>query len=160
VVVSGFNEVVHWMWRDGDKHDRLELGRKVDALQFSSDGRFVAEGPDTRGTVEVRDVATLKVTSELSDRTQSRVPFSVAGMAFADSGKTLVFGNGVGLIESIPVPHRIHFWDVASGKLIRKINLKGGAPSSLDVSPDGKSLAAVTADGGASLRVFDLDPPK
>jgi hypothetical protein len=55
--------------------------------------------------------------------------------------------------HSIPAPHRIHSWDVKSGKLTRQINLKGGAPSSLAVSPDGKTLAALTADGGVSLRV-------
>jgi RNA polymerase sigma factor (sigma-70 family) len=155
VAVSGLNEIAYWKWRDGDKYDRLKVGRKVDALVFSPDGKFVAEGPDTRMTVEVRDVATLKVARELSDPAQPRVPFSVAGMAFADSGKTLAFGNGVGLVESIPVPHRIHFWDVTSGMLTLQLDLKGGAPSSLDVSPDGKALATLTADGGVSLRVFD-----
>ena len=79
-------------------------------------------------------------------------------MVFADSGKTLAFGNGVGLVETIPVPHRIHFWDTTNGKITRKIDLKGGAPYSLDVSPDGKTLAVVTADNGVALRVFDLDP--
>jgi hypothetical protein len=56
------------------------------------------------------------------------------------------------------VPHRIHFWDVTKGKITRKIDLKGGAPYSLDVSPDGKTLAVVTADNGVALRVFDLEP--
>jgi hypothetical protein len=45
---------------------------------------------------------------------------------------------------------------VTTGKIIQKIALKGGMPYSLDVSPDGRSLAAVTADGGVSLRVFTL----
>jgi hypothetical protein len=79
-------------------------------------------------------------------------------MAFANSGKTLALGNGIGLIETIPVPHRIHFWDVPTGKIILKVELKGGMPYSLDVSPDGKSLAAVTADGGVSLRVQPAEP--
>jgi hypothetical protein len=158
LVVSGLNEIAYWRWRDGDGYDRIKVGRKVDALVFSPDGKFVAEGPDSRGTVEVRDVATLKVAHALSDPAQPHVPLTAAGMAFANSGKTLAFGNGVGLIESIPVPHRIHFWDVTSGKLTLQIDLKGGAPSSLDVSPDGKTLAALTADGGVSLRVFDLVP--
>jgi WD40 repeat protein len=130
----------------------------VGALVFSPDGKFVAEGPDTRMAIEVRDVATLKVAQTLSDPAQPRVPLTVAGMTFADSGKTLVFGNGVSLIETIPVPHRLHFWDVKSGKLTFQIDLKGGFPSSLDVSPDGKALAAVTADGGVSLGVWDLSP--
>ena len=66
----------------------------------------------------------------------------------------------MGLIETTPVPHRIHFWDVKSGKPALRLDLKGGAPSSLDVSPDGKSLAALTADGGVSLRVCDLSMEK
>jgi WD40 repeat protein len=64
----------------------------------------------------------------------------------------------VGLSETVPVPYRIHFWDVRSGKLTRQIDLKGAIPRSLDVSPDGKALAAATADGEVSLRVFDLSP--
>jgi WD40 repeat protein len=158
--VSGLNEIAYWKWRDGggDHYERLKTGRKVDALVFSPDGKLVAEGPDTRLPVEVRDVATLKVAQSLSDPAQPRVPLAVGGITFADSGKTLVCGNGGGLIETIPVPHRIHFWDVPSGKLTLQIDLKGGFPSSLDVSPDGKALAAVTADGGVSLRVWDLSP--
>ena len=95
----------------------MKVGRKVDALVFSPNGKLVAEGPDSRGTVEIRDTATHKVSQALSDAAQPRVPFSVAGMVFADAGKTLAFGNGIGLIETIPVPHRIHFWDVTSGKI-------------------------------------------
>jgi RNA polymerase sigma factor (sigma-70 family) len=156
--VSGSNEIAYWKWRDGggDKYDRLAVGRKVDALVFSPDGKLVAEGPDKRMTVEVRDVATLKVAQSLADPAQPRVPLTVAGMTFTDAGKTVVFGNGVGLIETVPVPHRLHFWDVMSGKLTLQIDLKGGRPYSLDVSPDGKALAAVTADGGVSLRVWTL----
>jgi RNA polymerase sigma factor (sigma-70 family) len=158
VAVSGTNEIVYWKWRadKGATYDRLKVGRKVDALVFSPDGKLVGEGPDSRMTVEVRDVVTLKVAHELSDPAQPRVPQMVAGMVFADGGKTLVFGNRVSLIESIPVPHRLHVWDVKSGKLALQIDLKGGVPSSLDVSPDGKTLAIVTADGDVFLRVFDL----
>jgi RNA polymerase sigma factor (sigma-70 family) len=158
--VSGLKEIVYWKWRDGggEKYDRLKVGRKVDALVFSPDGKRVAEGPDTRMSVEVRDVATLHVVESLSDPAQARLPLMVGGMTFADSGRTLVFGNGVALIETIPVPHRIHFWDVRSGKLTRQIDLNRGRPSSLDVSPDSKALAAMTADEGVSLRVFDLSP--
>jgi hypothetical protein len=157
LVVSGLNEIAYWKWRDGDTYERIKAGRKVDALVFSPGGKLVAEGPDSRRTVEVRDAATRKVAYELSDSARPRVPQTVAGVTFTDSGKTLVFVNRVGLIETIPVPHRIHFWDVKSGELTLQIDLKGGVPSSLDVSPDGKTLAALTADGGVSLRVFDLN---
>ena len=75
-----------------------------------------------------------------SDPVQPRVPKSGAGMTFADAGRALVLGNAVGLIETILVPHRIHFWD-KNGKLTRQFDLNGGVPS----SPDGKALAATTA---------------
>ncbi|HEX4613062.1 MAG TPA: TIGR03067 domain-containing protein, partial [Urbifossiella sp.] len=156
-VVSGLNEVAYWKWRAGDGHDRLRVGRTVVALAFSPDGRLVAEGPGPRMTVEVRDVTTLKVARTLSDPGQPRVPLMTAGLTFADAGKTLLLGNGVGLIETIPVPHRILGWDVGNGTLIRQIDMKGGSPYSLDVSPDGKTLAVMTADNGVSLRAWDLD---
>jgi WD40 repeat protein len=93
--VSGLNEIAYWKWRDrgGDKFDRIKLGRKVVAVAFSPDGKRVAEGPEVRMTVEVRDVVTLKVAQSLSDPAQPRVPLTVAGMTFADSGKRLVFGK-------------------------------------------------------------------
>ena len=42
--------------------------------------------------------------------------------------------------------------------MAKVVVVTGGAPNSLAVSPDGKTLAALTADGGVSLRVFDLGP--
>jgi hypothetical protein len=157
-VVSSMNEVAYWRWRDGDgkKYDRVEVGRKVDALVFSPDGKLVAEWPETRTTVEVRDTVTLKVVQSLSDPAEPRVPQKVSGMTFANSGKILVFGTGAYLTEELAVPHRIHFWDMKSGKQALHIDLKGGFPFSLDVSPDGESLAVLAAGGDVSLRVFDL----
>ncbi len=155
-VVSGLNEVAYWKWRDGDAHDRVRVGRRVSDLAFSPDGKHVAEGPGPRLTVEVRDAATLKVARTLSDPAQPRVSLLTAGLTFADGGKALVLGNGIGLIPSIPVPHRIHVWDVRTGALLRQIDTEGGAPYSLDVSPDGNTLAATTADDGVSLRTWGL----
>ena len=91
-----------------------------------------------------------------ADPAQPRVSLLTAGLTFADGGKALVLGNGIGLIPSIPVPHRIHVWDVRTGALLRQIDTEGGAPYSLDVSPDGNTLAATTADDGVSLRTWGL----
>jgi RNA polymerase sigma factor (sigma-70 family) len=157
VVISGLNEIAYWKWRDGDKYDRLKVGRKVDTLVFSPDGKSVAEGPDTRMTVEVRDLVNLKVAHELSDPAQPNVPLMAAGMVFADAGKTLVFGNRVTLIESIPVPHRVLVWDVKSGKLKRQLAVESGTPLCLDVSPNGKTLAVVIENSdGLSLGAWNL----
>jgi hypothetical protein len=56
------------------------------------------------------------------------------------------------------MPHRIHCCDLRSGKLIVQIDLQGGAPNALAVSPDSKTLAALTGDGGVYLRGFDVSP--
>jgi hypothetical protein len=117
--VSGLNEVEYWKWPDGDAHDRIRVGRTVTDLAFSPDGKLVAGRPGPRLTVEVRDAAILKVVQTLSDPAQPRVSLQTAGLTFADAGKTLVLGNGIGLVGSIPVPHRVHLWDVRTGALVQ-----------------------------------------
>jgi hypothetical protein len=52
----------------------------------------------------------------------------------------------------------------SAGSWPRKVRIRRAgsgrsyAGGSLAVSPDGKTLPALTADGGVSLRVFDLGP--
>jgi hypothetical protein len=56
------------------------------------------------------------------------------------------------------VNHRITLWDTASGSIAHQIAL----PSGIDVSPNGKYLAAMLDDGdaGMKLAVWRLDGEK
>jgi hypothetical protein len=155
LVVSGLNEIAYWKWQDGDEHERLKLGRRVQSLAFSPDSKVLAEGPDSRKTIEVRDLATMKVTQSVDDGKRT---LGVEALTFADGGRTLIAGNANLPPDKPEVRHRIHFWDVKTGKLTREIALNRGQPRALDVSPDGKSLAVVLIDGDETiLAVWDLD---
>lgn len=154
LVVSARNDLAYWKWQEGN-YKQLHVGRRIPALAFSPDSRLLAEGPDFRTTLEVRDLSTLKVVQSVQDELRS--PLYAGGIAFGRDGRTLISGNGVTLVETIKVPHRIHFWDIKSGKLKRQIALDWGIPTSLDVSPSGNSLAVLLRAGNNTrLAIWEL----
>ena len=60
------------------------------------------------------------------------------------------------------VPHRITLRDTAGGSIAHQVAVPAGLPSSIDVTPNGRYLAA-TLDGGDSgrkLSVWRLDGEK
>ena len=60
------------------------------------------------------------------------------------------------------MPHRIDLRGTASGSTAHQIALPAGLPSGIDVSPNGKYLAAMLDDGdaGMKLSVWRLDGEK
>jgi WD40 repeat protein len=66
-------------------------------------------------------------------------------LAFIPDGKTLVSGGW---------DHTIRFWDPASGKEVRRLEVDTRTVMGVAVSPDGKTLASAGGDG--ILRVWDL----
>jgi hypothetical protein len=79
------------------------------------------------------------------------------GIAFCDSGRTLIAGNSVRVVERVKVPYRINVWNVQDGKLNRQIALEQVIPWSIAVSPDGRSLAARLETGGQTrLEVWTM----
>ena len=71
----------------------------------------------------------------------------------------LIACNNIFLSKEIPVPHRIHLWDTSDGSVAHEIALPAGLPYNLDVSPNGRYLAAMIEDGDAGLKlhVWRLD---
>ena len=65
LVVSGRNNLHFWRWRDQAEVNTIYAGRKVDYLKFTPDGQYLAEGPDTRKDIQIRDMRTLKVIASL-----------------------------------------------------------------------------------------------
>jgi RNA polymerase sigma factor (sigma-70 family) len=159
LAVSDRNELVLWRWEE-NTHERIDLGRRVGSLVFTPDGRFLAEGPTPGDNIQVRDVATRKVVQTLTNDTKRSM--NVPRMAYAQGGRVLIACDNITAAKGVAVPHRITLWDTASGSIAHQIALPSGLPSAIDVSPNGRYLAAMLDDGdaGMKLSVWRLDGEK
>jgi WD40 repeat protein len=156
LAISDSNELVLWRW-DEDTHERIDLGRRVGSLTFTPDGKFLAEGPAGGQNIEVRDMATRKIVQTLSAGTKQ--PMSVAQMCYTQGGRILIACDNSPAAKDMAVSHRIHLWDTTSGTIAHQIALPDGLPRSIDVSTNGRYLAALLDNGasGMKLRVWRLD---
>jgi len=156
LAVSDRHELVLWPW-ETDKHERIDLGAPVGALEFSPDGKLLAEGPTPGDAVRVRDVETRKVVQTLANGAKRSM--SVPSLAYMQGGRVLVGCDDILLSKDVNGSHRVTLWDTATGAVAHEVALGGGLPLSIDVSPNGRYLAAVVHEGEAGhvLRVWRLD---
>ncbi len=87
---------------------------------------------------------------------------NVSRMAYTQGGRVLIGCDNITPAKGIAVPHRITLWDTESGAIAHQIALPAGLPNSIDVTPNGRSLAAMLDDGdsGLKLSVWRLDGEK
>jgi hypothetical protein len=83
-------------------------------------------------------------------------------MVYTQGGRVLIACDNIASGKEKAVPHRITLWDTANGSIAHQIALPAGLPYSIDVSPNGKYLAAMIEDGdsGMKLSVWRLDGEK
>src|SRR5262249_14378501 len=147
--------LVLWRWED-DKHERIDLGRRVGSLEFTPDGKLLAEGPTPGDTILVRDAQTRKVIQTLGNGTERSM--NVPRMGFAQGGRVLIGCDNMAKAKDADGPHRITLWDTTTGTVAHQIELPAGQFAGIDVSPNGRYLAALVDGGdGASLNVWRLD---
>jgi WD40 repeat protein len=113
------------------------LPENASATGFLRDGNAVTVEGTRRGVIEIRDIATFKVTSTVP--AEYRFVHTVSG-----DGTTILLGSGD---ESNPT---LQIWNVKSKKAVREIRLDGRGQYSLDrrhvaLSHDG-AMAALTTD--------------
>lgn len=94
------------------------------AVAFSPDGRLLASGGDV-AEVRLWDPATGKTVRTLKATTKT-----IHRLAFSPDGRTLAGGGP-----------RVHFWNVAKGKLMKRLD-PVRRPEALSWSSDGATLAA------------------
>lgn len=127
----------------------------IAAFSASKNGSRFAVG-NNRGQIRVWEAASGKEIATLGELRDDEMPLTVAMSA---DGKTVAAQQ---MDESSP----IHFWDVATGKSLRKI-VAGRFAATFALSPDSRILAAslptpkpsigiFNAESGASLRQIDL----
>jgi RNA polymerase sigma factor (sigma-70 family) len=156
LAISDRNHLVLWTWED-DKHEQIDLGRCVGSLEFSPDGKLLAEGPTPGGAIQIRDVGTRKVVQTLANGAKRSM--NVPRLAYTQGGRVLIGCDNSPKAKDVDVPHRITFWDTATGSVAHEIALPASLPTGIDISPNGRYLAAVVegGDAGTSLNVWRLD---
>jgi len=158
LAISDRNELVLWRWEE-NTHERIDLGRRVGSLMFSLDGKSLAEGPTPSENIQIRDVETRRVVQTLANG--AKLSMNVPRMAYSQGGRVLIACDNITFEEKIAVPHRINLWDVADGSVAYQLTIPPGLPQTLEVSPNGRYLAAMLEDSdGVKLSVWRLDGEK
>lgn len=156
LAISDQNDLVLWNW-ENDQHERIELGRSVGSLEFSPDGKFLAEGPSPRHNIQIRELATRKVVRELDNGT--KLSMDVPSLAYTQGGRVLIACDDCMYVKEIVVPYRINLWDTVTGAITHQIALPAGLPRHLEVSPNGRHLVVIVedAESGLKLAIWRLD---
>ncbi len=135
----------------------IHVGRKIDSLVFTPDGQYLAEGPDTREDIQIRDMRTLEVVASLKDEVDS--PLMVTSMDITPDGRYLVAHNEVSVDQTkLTIPHRIHVWDLQSrGKPVFQI-ATGEWVRKVEFSDDGRMIVGEFSGAahGALLAAWKL----
>jgi WD40 repeat protein len=160
LLASAGKDGVVYLW---DPATGNELGRlsgherPVSTVAFSPNGRLLASSGEDH-TVRLWEVAGRKVIRVLDDRAlvwkqgQPGVAIPSVGirarstLAFSPDGKTLATGHGDGTVI---------LWDVRKGEEVRRWHAHHFTPSSLDFSPDGRTLLSM-AYWESVPRVWDV----
>jgi RNA polymerase sigma factor (sigma-70 family) len=146
-VGSGGPAVHLWDVTTGEELQRPEKAHKgqVNSVAFSPDGKILATAARGGGdnTIRLWEAASGKPIRWL------RHPGEAHAVAFALDGKTLASGGA----------DVVCLWDVATGKLLRKLDSQGGWP--LAFCPNGKLLAPTpyvpgSAPSGTTMCLWDV----
>jgi RNA polymerase sigma factor (sigma-70 family) len=121
-----------WKWQTGEEPSELKVAEHTGReIVFSADGNFLAECGDHEPTVRVWDIKRARLLHQLE--LPDPGSFRHHSVAFLPDGRTLAAA------ASSNEGGAIHLWDPATGGLLKRLNLGGGA---LAFSPDRKLLVA------------------
>jgi WD40 repeat protein len=160
---AGRDRMIHlWDVETGKDRDQLKGHRHgIVAVAFSPDGKLLASG-DGQATIRLWDVASGKETQKMDVQSIAET----LSLAFSPDGKTLACAGawndtsfmpkGAKLnIQGVEVTRKegyaVLLWDTASGQEVRRFTGLQAKLKSVAFSPDGKSIAAGSADGRIGL---------
>ena len=126
------------------RHAAWSHGRDLGPGRSAPDGRLVASG-DTDGLIKLWEAATGRLL-----RTLGPAPRGVSFLAFHPDGRELATGVGRPTTFAPERTGTCLFWDVATGKEIRRLEGHAGGIDGIAFRPDGAQLATSSYDGTAS----------
>src|SRR5262249_34576436 len=118
--------------------DRLDVGRRVNSLDFSPDGRTLALTSDVEDVVSLWDVESRQKRFSLT-----AVPGAVERPSFTEWNMTLFSRDGARLFVTDNASHGVVVWDVATRKLLTRL-AHSNIVRSLSLARDGRTLLTFT----------------
>jgi hypothetical protein len=87
---------------------------------------------------------------------------NVPRMAYVQGDRVLIACDNIASEKGVAGPHRVSLWDTVNGSVAHQVGLPSGLPTGIDVSPNGRYLAAMFDDGDAGMKlgVWRLDGEK
>jgi WD40 repeat protein len=129
-----------WDPATGERLGRLGKALNVEFLAYSPDGTRLAAAS---GVIEVWDTATGEPVSRMVPERPGNMVESSA-VSFSPDGKQLASGNWYG---------NVRLWDVATGKLVHRLDGHQGRVRAATFSPDGATVASASDDD--TVRLWD-----
>jgi WD40 repeat protein len=124
----------------------LETKGSVDAVAFSPDGKLLASGSSSEGTVKLLDVSTGAEARGMDAGIgiARSLAFSPNGKLLAGAGSTGYGGGAKGMIK---------LWEVSTGAELRRIETGIHSVNTVAFSPDGKLLVSAGRQNSVKLWV-------
>jgi RNA polymerase sigma factor (sigma-70 family) len=155
LVLAHRHGLIFWHWQAG-KHERIDLDHRVSSLAFSTDGKYLAEGPAAGQTVQIRDVLSRKVQITLTSPKNQTM--NITDLAFLQGGRVLITYDQTPQPDRNDKPSRIQLWDTASRHIAHEIAMPNASFAHMGVSPNDRYLATLYHEGTSKkLAVWRLD---